>query len=342
MSLPQLIVTYSSRTGKIPFSPFKRTQEDSVQQTKKEKIGNQVVKQSLSLKTDSLKVNVTGIDTVRPLANDSIQQVGDTSVAGMLRLFRFTDEENDELNNTDQPFISSSTYFKQHQLEVKSSSPQLFNKIAPDWFTVVLFFLIAGITTVKVFYQNIFRQLVEAVYSFAVTNQVVRDENLLVQRASVLLNVIFYCSSGLFFYWISVRYNWNHPFLNEGLLRFLFFAFVTAVFFTVKMLLLKLIGTVFNLDKPVAVFIFSIFLTNNLLGVLLVLITSFMAYLSGVSLINYIYLVIGILALAFIFLLYRAFLISRTVQGYSLYYLILYFCTLEIVPIVLIIKLASE
>jgi hypothetical protein len=223
------------------------------------------VKQSLSLKTDSLKVNVTGLDTVRPLANDSIQQEGDTSVAGMLRLFRFTDEENDELNNTNQPFISSSTYFKQHQLEVKSSSPQLFNKIAPDWFTVVLFFLIAGITTVKVFYQNIFRQLVEAVYSFAVTNQVVRDENLLVQRASVLLNVIFYCSSGLFFYWISVRYNWNHPILNEGLLRFLFFAFVTAVFFTVKMLLLKLIGTVFNLDKPVAVFYFFHFFNQQLI-----------------------------------------------------------------------------
>ena len=342
MSLPQLIVTDSSRNGKLPFAPFKRTQEESAQQPKTEKVSNKVAKQKLSLKTDSLKGNTTVVDTIKPIANDSIQLAIDSSVADMSRLFRFTDEENDELNNSDQQFISSSAYFKQQQLEVKSSSPQLFNKIVPDWFTIVLFFLIVGITTVKVFYQNIFRQLVEAVYSFAVTNQVVRDENLLVQRASVLLNVIFYCSSGLFFYWISVRYNWNHPILNEGLFRFFFFAFVTAVFFTVKMLLLKLIGTIFNLDKPVAVFIFSIFLTNNLLGVLLVLITSFMAYLSGVSLINYVYLVLGILSLAFVFLLYRAFLISRTVQGYSLYYLILYFCTLEIVPIALIVKFASE
>ncbi len=342
MSWPQLLVTDSSRSGKLPFAPFKRTEEESAQQPKSDKVIKKVVRQNLPIKTDSLKVTATVVDTIKPLANDSVQPANDSSVADMSRLFRFTDEENDELNNSDQQFISSSAYFRQHQLEVKSLSPQLFNKTVPDWFAIVLFFLIVGITTVKVFYQNIFRQLVEAVYSFAVTNQVVRDENLLVQRASVLLNVIFYCSSGLFFYWISVRYNWNHPILNEGLLRFLFFAFVTAVFFTVKMLLLKLLGAIFNLDKPVAVFIFSIFLTNNLLGVLLVLITSFMAYLSGVSLINYVYLVLGILSLAFIFLLYRAFLISRTVQGYSLYYLILYFCTLEIVPIVLIIKLASE
>jgi len=32
MSWPQLIVTDSSRSGKLPFAPFKRTQEESAQQ----------------------------------------------------------------------------------------------------------------------------------------------------------------------------------------------------------------------------------------------------------------------------------------------------------------------
>lgn len=139
MSWPQLIVTDSSRSGKLPFAPFKRTQEESAQQPKADKIIKKVVRQNLPIKTDSINVTATVVDTIKPFANDSVQAANDSSVADMSRLFRFTDEENDELNNSDQQFISSSAYFRQHQLEVKSLSPQLFNKTVPDWFTIVIF-----------------------------------------------------------------------------------------------------------------------------------------------------------------------------------------------------------
>ncbi|HPA30531.1 MAG TPA: hypothetical protein PLV14_02960, partial [Bacteroidia bacterium] len=62
MSWPQLIVTDSSRSGKLPFAPFKRTQEESAQQPKADKIIKKVVRQNLPIKTDSINVTATVVD----------------------------------------------------------------------------------------------------------------------------------------------------------------------------------------------------------------------------------------------------------------------------------------
>lgn len=342
MSEPQLILKDSVAAPQRMQVPFKNPVVDSGKTTVDTKRSESGKKAVTSIKSDStaLKNNQSLITPI--VATDTLTNALDTTSNPAAHQFRFIDEDNDEVADTEWPYVSSNVFFKEHQLTLQHTTPELFNKLVPDWFTVIIFLLICGVTVVKVFYQNIFRQLVSAFYSFAVTNQVVRDENLLVQRASILLNIIFYGGSGLFFYWLSMRYNWSHPLFNEGILRFFFFAFITAVFFSVKMLMLKFIGWVFKLDRPVAVFIFSIFLTNNLLGVLLLVVTTLMAFLTTISITYYLYFLVTIVALTFVYLLYRAYLIARTIPGYSLYYLILYFCTLEIVPLALIIKLTLK
>lgn len=283
-------------------------------------------------KADSVGVtdNTLAVADSGSAMNDSVAKVA---------AFRFVDEENTDLTSTDISFLPASSYLGNQSLSVQSGSPVSFNKQVPDWYATTIFLLIAGITVIKVFYHSIFRQMINALYNFAVTNQVVRDENMLVQRASILLNAIFYGGAGLFLYWVSVKLSWSNPLINHGLLRFLFFAFVTAVFFSVKMLLLKFIGWIFGIDKQIAVYVFSIFLANNAIGVVLVIAAAAMAYLTEIAFVNYLWLVLASVIIAFFYLFYRAILISRTIPGFRLYYLFLYFCTLEIVPLILIIKL---
>ncbi|MCB0849442.1 MAG: hypothetical protein BWX95_01510 [Bacteroidetes bacterium ADurb.Bin141] len=301
------------------------------------------------------KISVDGTHQLHQIISgiaktDSVLKSGDTTAiadsgktasdsASAVATFRFVDEENTDLTANEISFLPSSSYLGSHVLNVHSRSPVSYSKPVPDWYAIVLLVLIAGITVIKVFYHSIFRQMISALYNFAVTNQVVRDENMLVQRASILLNAIFYGGAGLFLYWVSMKLSWNNPIINHGLLRFFFFAFVTAVFFSVKMLLLKFIGWVFGIDKQISVYVFSIFLANNAIGVVLVATAAAMAYLTEFSFVNYLWLVLATVATAFLYLFYRAILISRSIPGFRLYYLFLYFCTLEIVPLILIIKL---
>lgn len=351
--LPQFLQPDSARksSDKLPFAPFINSAKQKEKAEDQSKI--QVRKKLTEKKSNSSGTLIRDSNTVMsPAANflqlshnhDSIVVNSDSTGAPSIddNSFRFADDDNSVQTVNERTWLNSSHYFKPHALQTNGLNPVLNSSLVPDWFTVVLFLVTAGITIIKVFYSKIFNQLFNAFYSLAVTSQVVRDENILVQRASILLNVIFYGSAGLFLYYVSVRFGWNHPVFNEGILRFFFFAFVTAVFFSLKMLLLKVLSGIFEIEKPVSIYIFSIFLTNNMLGIFLVPLIACIVYVHAAYTIYLIYACTVAILLAFFYLLYRAVVISSTLSRFSLYYLFLYFCTLEIAPLLLIIKASTR
>lgn len=351
---PQFLQPDSTRksSDKLPFAPFINSEKQKEKALEQSKVSSR--KKLTEKKTNTTSPLVRdSIAVVRPApylfqlsqSKDSslILNQDSTGTASIdTNSFRFADDDNDVQTVNEKTWLNSSIYFKQHSLQPNTLNPVLNSSVVPDWFTVVLFLVVTGITVIKVFYSKIFKQLFNAFYSLAVTSQVVRDENILVQRASVLLNIIFYGSAGLFLYYVSVRFSWDHPVFNEGILRFFFFAFVTAVFFSLKMLLLKVLSNIFEIEKPVSIYIFSIFLTNNMLGMLLVPLIACIAYVYTPYTDFIIYACVGVILLAFAYLLYRAVAISSTLPRFSLYYLFLYFCTLEIAPLLVIIKAASR
>ncbi len=352
---PQFLQPDSSRksSDKLPYAPFINSEKQKEKAEEQLKLGSR--KKITEKKTSSVNPLVRDSNAVvrttpylfqLSQSKDSSQPVNqsNTGTAAIdTNSFRFADDDNNDMQTVNEKtWLNSTSYFKPHILQPYGLDPVLNSTLVPDWFTVVLFLVVAGITVIKVFYSKIFKQLFNAFYSLAVTSQVVRDENILVQRASILLNIIFYGSAGLFLYYVSVRFNWNNPVFNEGILRFFFFAFVTAVFFSIKMLLLKVLSAIFEIEKPVSIYIFSIFLTNNMLGMFLVPLIACIAYVYSPYTNYVIYSSIAVILVAFGYLLYRAVAISSTLPRFSLYYLFLYFCTLEIAPLLLIIKAATR
>jgi hypothetical protein len=277
----------------------------------------------------------------------AVQQLntGDTIIANSVDsdelLFRFSDTDS-ALNAINEAVINADTVklFKGHQLHPVHTAPLPVMRKTPDWFTLALVIVVIAFAWIRAFYFKIFRQIVSAFFSNSISNQIVRDENILVQRASVLMSFIFYLTSALFLYQVSIYFNWQYRFIGEGFLRFLVACLIIAFAYSIKMVMLKGLGEVFKLDKPVATYIFNIFLINNILGVLLIPVVISIAYVVTLSSGIMIYTGIVIVIIAFIYRLVRAFSIWMTLQGVSLFYLILYFCTLEIAPLVIIIKLA--
>lgn len=101
--------------------------------------------------------------------------------------------------------------------------------------------------------------MIQALLNNNLTNQIVRDENILVQRASVYLSVAFHLIGAMFLYLVSIHYKWDLGGIGNGFPRFLFFSILVSAIYSLKFLFLKICGWLFDLDREMATYIFNIF-----------------------------------------------------------------------------------
>lgn len=285
--------------------------------------------------TSHLTLSVTGGLTV------------DSGVVPVKNVFRFQDEEESISPIKEDSVVQVSKslqgprIFQGHLLRPQHPNAQPLTNEIGDWFTISLIVLVALFTWFRFFYYRIFRQLYTAFYNLTTTNQIVRDESVLLQRASLILSIISYMLMGLFLYQISILLDWDMGVLQGGLMRFVFLSLSVAIAYSVKMILLRFLSTVFDLEKPVALYIFNVFLMIMMIGLLLLPINILLAY-GPLQYRYWILLVaVGIIALLFVYRLIRAIVIWIGIPGFSLFYLFLYLCTFEIAPLLIIWKMTG-
>jgi hypothetical protein len=229
-----------------------------------------------------------------------------------------------------------------HELKVIHREPQPLRRDTPDWVFPLLILIIAAFAWLRTFYHKYFNQLITAFFNNNLTNQIVRDENILVQRASILLNIVFNLVGALFLFFVSVHFNWPLGGIGPGLNRYLFFALLVSGTYALKFLVLKICGYLFHLEKEMAAYIFNIFLINNVLGILFIPIVAMLAFSSSVSTAWIIYGSLVLVAGAFIYQVVRGLFIGIASPVSSLYYLFLYLCTLEFAPLLVLIKVVNQ
>ncbi|MFN5324600.1 MAG: DUF4271 domain-containing protein [Bacteroidota bacterium] len=226
-----------------------------------------------------------------------------------------------------------------HLLQVNTLNEKAIEPRNPDWFSISLFILMAWFTWMRVVYSKLFVQLLGAIFNMNTTNQLVRDENILIQRASVMLSLMFYCSFALFIFQALDRFEMNIPWIGFGLFRFLFILMAIALAYSLKTILLKLLGNVFDIEKPAASYIFNFTLINISTGIALLPIILILAFVDSNYVLPFYYTGFGILIISFIYRQIRALRIWSSMQGVSFFYFIVYICTLEISPFLILYKI---
>lgn len=281
---------------------------------------------------------------VDSLPADSVS-VGRDSLQAATNTFRFADEVDsvvtDTGGNTTRVALEGPGIFKGHSLRPVHPNARPVNREVADWFTISLIALVGLFTWFRVFYYRIFNQLFGAYFNLTTTNQIVRDESVLLQRASLFLSVISYMVMGLFVYQLSELLRWNIPLLQGGLLRFIFFSVAIAASYSIKMIVLRFFSSVFDLEKPIALYIFNIFLMVMMIGLLLLPVNILLAYASSEIRTWVLWITIGIISLLFLYRLVRAVGIWTGIPGFSVFYLFLYLCAFEIAPLLIIWKIAN-
>lgn len=278
-----------------------------------------------------------------PLKIDTAK--ADSTSAAFNSFASLTDSSQDRIDSTIaqttvfvNPPVTVDTLFKSHQLHFDKFYPKTLDKITPDWFTVILIFIVIAVTSLKVFYSRILFQIFKAFVNSNTANQIVRDENILVQRASVLLSVICYGVLAMFAYFISVKFNYQNSFIGTGFVKFLFISFSIAFAYSLKMISLKIIGFILNFEKPVAAYIFNLFLINNVLGMVLLPLLIILTYFNFPYSQYLLFASIAMVALFFIYRIIKGIIICTSATHVNLFYLFLYICALEISPLLIIIK----
>jgi len=284
-----------------------------------------------SVVTNTLSQESAQVDTN---SNDS------TAISSSFQFTDSQDSSNGAIDSAENKSLNGPGVFKNHLLKPVNPNARPLNDTISDWLTISLIVMMVFFTWFRLFYYKIFRQLLTSYFNMTASNQIVRDESYLLQRASLVISIISYLLGGLFLYQISVLFDWQIYWLQKGLVRFVLFSLIIAISYSVKMILLRVLSVVFNQEKAAGTYIFNLFLMIMMAGLILFPANIFLAY-SNTSVKHFAAIAtIVLISLMFLFRLSRAIRIWFSIPQFSFFYLFLYLCAFEVAPLLVVWKLS--
>jgi hypothetical protein len=236
----------------------------------------------------------------------------------------------------EKPEIRS--FFTGHLLKASRIQLHTVNQYQPDWILALLIFCFILQAWVQFVYRKRFRQLVLAPFSKRFLNQLVRDGNLFNERLSLALGIIYFISIALMIYEVN-------DLLLEGqipppLKEFSFYLVIMLsllLFWIIKVSGIRMLGMVFKTENTTGMYLLNVLVINIITGMVLIPLLVLVIYMKSVFLLH-ITLIIIILSLLFLFI--RGFLIGLSLTKFSYLFLFVYLCTLEILPLIILIKIS--
>lgn len=232
------------------------------------------------------------------------------------------------------PYDSLHTVLK--KVEVVFPGKKVFRS-NPDWLIGVLVLSIILFATVRLIFNKYLSQLIQSTTSYSTFTRLFRERYFNLFHASFRLDVIFSLIMSLFFYQILNNYKINLGFSKSYSVYLICLLIVTG-YFIVKKLIYYVLGVLTESTSEVHEYLFSITVFNRVLGLFLLPVTATIAF---VPLTKVEPVMVGGLVIVAIFYLMSLIRGGKIFlkKHFSISYLILYLCTLEFLPLLLIYNL---
>lgn len=205
----------------------------------------------------------------------------------------------------------------------------------PIWvlFVVIFLFLIVGV--LRVAFPGEIRTIVDAYYKERLLLQVSKEDNLATSWPYIFLYVLFSLSLGLFVVIILSSFGESRYLRFENFLKNSFFV---AALFIAKILIIRFISFIFLLDKIVREYVAVLYLVyfNSMFCLMPFLLAAAFVPSSYIRILLNIYIVLVVLLFTYRFFRTAVHLFSNF--KFSIFYLILYLCTLELAPILILVR----
>jgi len=204
----------------------------------------------------------------------------------------------------------------------------------PTWYFVLLFLLFIAIAVSQIFFRGLLRGAFQAAIRYPVVVGMFKDNSLVQKQKDNILYLIYFLSTALLINIIEIRYS-LYPFQLSGFLLFLWnFVFLVVLFFA-RIFVLKLTAHIFNQHRLFNEYLYHSFSLNKLFGVLFIPLDFLLVYTNDRAHEICFYLTLILIAVLMGMKLVKGVVFFFKKQVFS-FYLFLYLCALEIVPILLI------
>lgn len=223
----------------------------------------------------------------------------------------------------------------------KSGSISVYQQGSPMpkgevWILAVIGALILLFAILKHTFSKQLVAIVQSFFSNRALGNLNKEDNLFTSWPFLLLFVQFGFTIGMFFY-LMAQYKEIDD-VTHGFQFYVTISLLIIVLYIFKIIILRLLGFVFNIQKPVNEYVSILYLSYfnaSLLFMPLVIAFALSPLKYGVF---YIAVATILLAIIFVFQFIRAGINILSHYRFSKVYLFLYFCTLEICPILILIK----
>lgn len=203
-----------------------------------------------------------------------------------------------------------------------------------------LFYLIVAIMfyfgLIRIFFEKYLDNLMTLFFRVSLRQQQIREQVLQTPLPSLLLNILFIVSAGLYACFLL-----HYSRLGAGVgfwALYLYCMALLAAIYLVKYMVLKFIGWVFSISRATDIYIFVVFMVNKMLGIFLLPFLIVIIF-SGQDW-REVFITIS-LAMIFVLWGYRILASYRPVRNeikLTPFYFFLYLCAFELAPLLLIYK----
>jgi len=301
--------------------------------------GAQTTTDSSRLADSSVAGPVTS-DTLpaKPLTRKPVKTVIDTPIMYYTDSLRFSATKPPDFSHLpispiellkSQPFFN----FNGKAVHIRAE------RYEPSSFEGMFYLLVAMLfyfAVVKLFFGRYLANLMTLFFKASIRQQQLREQVLQSPFPSLLLNILFIFSAGLYAAFLLRYYHYGNP--EWFWLHFIYCAGLLAILYMVKFLVLRITGWIFNINKAVETYLFVVFMTNKIIGIFLLPFLVLIAF-SGPFLTE-IGITISIIMIG-LFYIYRFIASYSTLHKeikISGLHFFLYLCAFEIAPLLLIYK----
>lgn len=213
------------------------------------------------------------------------------------------------------------------------------DKQSKDALFYTVLFLVFMLGFIKNVFPKYFQNLFRLFFQTSLRQKQTKDQLEQDGQASLLINLFFLLSAGLFITLMIQQYQWlDMPY-------WILYAYSTAVLAMIylgKYLFVSFAGWVFNNSQSASSYLFLVAVVNRIMGVVLLPLTVLMAFAEAPIALIALTISFGVVTLLFFYRYIVSFGLLRSELQVNPFHFFLYLCAVEILPMALIYKLLVE
>jgi len=202
------------------------------------------------------------------------------------------------------------------------------------------FYLVTGIllllAIIRIGFPSYFSRLFQYFFQTSMRQRQTRDRLLQEQFAAIGLNLLFFVVMGTF---VTLLAFWRGWYLGNFWLLWAVATGFLCLIYAGKFIFLRIAGWIFNSREAMRSYTFIVFLVNKSAALLLLPLLILVAFSAPVVVESAFTIGLILVAAAFVYRYAISFTIIRNKMGLNAFHFFIYFISLEIIPLLVILKL---